>query len=69
VHYLFGAFGSRIIASVLVDLVGWRVIVVIFAGLLLATLTFTRHVLNVAFTPSAPSARYRTLLLVSCAGS
>lgn len=59
---LMGVFGGRIIASALVDLVGWRVVVLIFAGLLLTTVPLTRRVLDVEWHAAAPTAKYRSLL-------
>ncbi|MDI9948026.1 MFS transporter [Rhodococcus sp. IEGM 1305] len=59
---LLGVFGGRIVSSVLSDSIGWRFVVLLFAGMVLATVPFTRRALDVAWMPSAPSAKYRALL-------
>lgn len=42
---LMGIFGGRVVASLLVDAIGWRWVVVIFAGLVLAILPLARRAL------------------------
>jgi len=41
-----GLFGGRILASLAVDAIGWRGVVVAFAGLVLVTVPFTRRALD-----------------------
>jgi predicted MFS family arabinose efflux permease len=43
---LVGVFGGRIVASLLLDAIGWRWVVVLFAALVLAMLPFVRHALS-----------------------
>ncbi|MGU3432990.1 MFS transporter [Actinomycetes bacterium M1A6_2h] len=59
---LVGIFGGRIVASVLVETIGWRWVVVLFAGLMLATVPFLRKVLDIEIEPSSPNAGYGGLL-------
>jgi predicted MFS family arabinose efflux permease len=43
---LVGVFGGRIVASLLIDAIGWRWVVVIFAALVLLTVPFVRRALT-----------------------
>lgn len=62
---LIGIFGGRLLASVLVDVVGWRWVVVLFAVLVLATIPLSRWVLNVPVPLSSTHVRYGALLLAT----
>ncbi|MCU1480324.1 MAG: transporter [Subtercola sp.] len=60
---LVGIFGGRVLASILVDALGWRLVVVVFAALVLATIPFFRRALRVDVELSELGTRYGTLLL------
>jgi predicted MFS family arabinose efflux permease len=57
-----GIFGGRIVASLAVDALGWRWVVVGFAALLLATVPFTRRALQAELDRPAGPLRYGQLL-------
>jgi predicted MFS family arabinose efflux permease len=57
-----GIFGGRIVASLAVDALGWRWVVVGFAALLLATVPFTRRALEAELDRPAGPLRYGQLL-------
>ncbi|MFL6027825.1 MAG: MFS transporter [Friedmanniella sp.] len=57
-----GIFGGRILASLAVDVVGWRWVVVGFAALVLATVPFTRRALDTELELAAARVRYPQLL-------
>lgn len=57
-----GIFGGRILASLAVDALGWRWVVVGFAVLVLATVPFSRRALDAELVQPAADARYGALL-------
>ncbi|OZC57148.1 MFS transporter [Rhodococcus sp. RS1C4] len=59
---LIGVFGGRIIAGLLVDSIGWRLVVAAFAAMILFTIPLTRRILQVEWTTPAPGSKYRVLL-------
>ncbi|GAA1840901.1 MFS transporter [Microlunatus capsulatus] len=58
-----GIFGGRILASLVVESVGWRWVAVGFAALVLATVPFTRWALRDAAVPAEAGTGYPRLLL------
>ncbi|OZE87840.1 MFS transporter [Rhodococcus sp. 15-649-2-2] len=59
---LVGVFGGRIIAGLLVEWIGWRLVVACFAATILCTIPLTRRILQVQWVTPAPGKKYRTLL-------
>jgi predicted MFS family arabinose efflux permease len=59
---LFGVFGGRILAGTLVESVGWRCVVLIFAASIVASVPFSRRALDAPWSPPAASAGYLALL-------
>jgi predicted MFS family arabinose efflux permease len=57
-----GIFGGRILASLLVDLIGWRLVVVVFAAIVLATVPFVRRALDTELEMAADRVAYPRLL-------
>jgi predicted MFS family arabinose efflux permease len=64
---LVGIFGGRIIASLLVEQIGWRSVVVIFAALVLAVLPFARKALDSPLEFQGTRRSYGRLLLATLA--
>ncbi|MCU1406502.1 MAG: transporter [Glaciihabitans sp.] len=60
---LIGIFGGRVVASLLVESIGWRWVVVIFAVLVIATLPFLRRALVGDIPLSGRDTRYGALLV------
>jgi predicted MFS family arabinose efflux permease len=59
---LVGIFGGRVLASILVGAIGWRLVVVVFAALVLATIPLFRRALRVDVALSERGTRYGSLL-------
>jgi len=57
-----GIFGGRILASLLVGALGWRWVVVVFAGLVLATVPFARRALPAELAPASAHVPYPALV-------
>lgn len=60
---LTGIFAGRIVASIFVDLLGWRLVVALFAVLVLATVPFARRALTAEFPHLSRTKNYGRLLL------
>ena len=61
--WLAGIFGGRIVAGLLVQVIGWQWVVVVFAAALLALLPFARAALGTDTRTSAARTGYGRLLL------
>jgi len=59
---LVGVFGGRIVASLLIDTIGWRWVVAIFAVLVLATVPLVRRALDVDVHLAGLGRSHRSLL-------
>ncbi|MEF2977021.1 MFS transporter [Subtercola sp. YIM 133946] len=59
---LVGIFGGRVLASVLVEALGWRLVVVVFAALVLATVPLFRRALRVDVRLDSIGTSYGALL-------
>ena len=57
-----GIFGGRIVSSLLVDALGWRLVTLVFAGLVLAAAPFLRRALDAELELSAARSSYSQLL-------
>ncbi|RFA10595.1 MFS transporter [Subtercola boreus] len=60
---LIGIFGGRVVASLLVDALGWRLVVVVFAALVLLAIPFLRRALRTDVALSGLGKSYGSLLL------
>ncbi|MCS5735149.1 MFS transporter [Herbiconiux daphne] len=60
---VIGIFGGRIVASLLVDAIGWRWVVLVFAGLVLVALPFVRRALGGELPVEGLPQSYGRLLL------
>lgn len=59
---LSGIFGGRILASLLMDLIGWRWVLVVFAGAVLALIPLVRRAIPARVALSASGSSYGSLL-------
>jgi predicted MFS family arabinose efflux permease len=60
---LIGIFGGRIVSSLLVEAIGWRWVIVLFAAMVLAILPFLRRALDAELPMDGAPTRYGRLLL------
>jgi predicted MFS family arabinose efflux permease len=60
---LIGIFGGRIVSSLLVEAIGWRWVIVLFAAMVLAILPFLRRALDAELSIDGAPTGYGRLLL------
>ena len=60
-----GIFGGRILASLLVDTIGWRWVVVVFTALVVTTIPFARWALPTELTQANVDVSYPALLVAT----
>ncbi|MDQ1577396.1 MAG: hypothetical protein QOE21_83, partial [Microbacteriaceae bacterium] len=62
---LIGIFGGRIVSSLLVEAIGWRWVIIIFAAMVLAIIPFLRRALDAELPVDGTPTGYGRLLLAT----